>query len=80
MADGSDSPIETTMRKKKYQVRKPDNRDRSEEYMIKYYKDPENQNNLRERIARYKEAMIDLQGKITKLEKFVFEPPEENAR
>jgi hypothetical protein len=81
MADGSDSPVDSTTNKKKYKVRKPDNRDRSEEYMTKYYKEPENQKNLRERIARYKEAMADLQGKISKLEKFVFEiSPVENVR
>lgn len=80
MADATGSPPETTQRRKKYSVRKPDNRDRSEEMMVRYYKEPENQHNLRERIARYKEAIADLQGKIAKLEKYIFELPEQNVR
>ena len=61
------------VKKKKYYPRKPDTRDRSEELMNKYYKDPENQKKLRERITKYKEAIVDLHAKITQLEKFVFD-------
>jgi hypothetical protein len=74
-----DSVTEST--KKKYRLRKPDTRDRSEELMTKYYKDPENQKNLRERIVKYKEGVKDLQEKITHLEKFIFDIlPEETLR
>lgn len=57
--------------KKKYRLRKPDTRDRSEEKMIKYYSDPENQKRLQERIQTYKSGITDLQEKIKHLEKYV---------
>jgi uncharacterized coiled-coil DUF342 family protein len=67
--------------KKKFRLRKPDTRDRSEELKIKYYKDPENQKNLRERIDKYKEGIKDLQEKIADLEKYIFDIlPEETLR
>lgn len=69
----ADSDINDGETKKKFRYRKPDTRNRSEELMIKYYKDPENQKNLRERISRYKDAIADIQRKITHLEKFIFE-------
>jgi hypothetical protein len=69
----ADSDINDGEAKKKFRYRKPDTRNRSEELMIKYYKDPENQKNLRERISRYKEGIADIQRKITHLEKFIFE-------
>ncbi len=61
--------------KRPYRPRKPDMRDRSEELMTKYYKDPDNQKKLRERVARYKEGLIDLQNKIVQLEKYIFDIP-----
>jgi hypothetical protein len=79
MADSAAPAAETT--KKKFRPRKPDTRDRSEELMIKYYKVPENQQNLRERLAKYKNCIKDLQDKITHFERFIFDlPPEENMR
>ena len=75
----ADASAEST--KKKYRLRKPDTRDRSEELKIKYYKDPENQKNLRERIAKYKDGIKDLEEKIADLEKFIFDIlPEETLR
>lgn len=67
--------------KKKFRLRKPDTRDRSEELKTKYYKEPENQKRLQERIAKYKEGIKDLQEKIADLEKYIFDiPPEEKTR
>lgn len=77
----ADSDTNFSGEKKKFRLRKPDTRDRSEELMTKYYKDPENQKKLRERIARYKEGITEIQTKITHLEKFIFDNlPEENSR
>jgi hypothetical protein len=71
----------TEAQKKKFRPRKPDTRDRSEELMTKYYKVPENQRNLRERLTKYKDCIKDLQEKITHLEKFIFDIlPEENMQ
>lgn len=57
--------------KKKFRLRKPDTRDRTEEKMIKYYSDPEKQQRLQERLQIYKSGIIDLQHKIKELEKYV---------
>jgi len=65
----ADASAEST--KKKYRLRKPDTRDRSEEKMLKYYSDPENQKRLQERIRTYKSGIVDLQQKINALEKYV---------
>jgi uncharacterized coiled-coil DUF342 family protein len=79
MADSETNVGDT--KKKKYYPRKKDTRDRSEEMMTKYYKEPENQKNLRERITKYKECIADLQTKITQLEKYMFDIlPEDSLR
>lgn len=57
--------------KKKFRLRKPDTRDRTEEKMMKYYSDPEKQQRLQERLQTYKTGIIDLQNKIIELEKYV---------
>ncbi len=57
--------------KKKFRLRKPDTRDRTEEKMMKYYSEPEKQLRLQERLQTYKAGIIDLQNKIKELEKYV---------
>ena len=52
-------------------IRKPDNRNRSEEKMIKYYNDPEKQIRLQGRIKAYRDTIIILQTKIIELEKYI---------